>query len=61
MISKSTYKFCEVNDSEEVTETSYETNDLNTRHLEANDTQAVSKVFYTCIRHGSYKGARLKK
>ena len=30
MISKSTYKFCKVNDSEEATKSSYEMNDLNT-------------------------------
>ena len=61
MISKSNYKFCKVNDSEEATKPSNEINDLNTWSLEADDTQAVGKVFYTCIRHGSYKGARLKK
>ena len=60
MISKSTYKFCKVNDSEEATKPSNEINDLNTWSLEANDTQAVGKIFYTCIRHGSYKGAGLK-
>ena len=61
MISKSTYKLRKVNDSEEATKTSYEINDLNTWSLEADDTQAVGKVFYTCIRHGSYKGKGLKK
>ena len=50
-----------MNDSEEATKTSYEINDLNTWSLEADDTQAVGKVFYTCIRHGSYKGKGLKK
>ena len=55
MISKSTYKFYKVNDSEEATKTSYEINDLNTWSLEAHDTQAVGKIFYTCIWHGSYK------
>ena len=43
------------------TKTSYEINDLNTWYLEANDTPAVGKVFYTCIWHWSYKGAGLKK
>ena len=61
MISKSTYKFCKLNDSEEATKSSYEMNDLNTWSLEADDTPAVGKVFYTCIWHGSYKGAGLKK
>ena len=61
MISKSTYKFCKVNNSEEATKPSNEINDLNTWSLEANDTQAVGKVFYTCIWHGSYKGEGLKK
>ena len=49
-----------MNDSEEATKPSNEINDLNTWSLEANDTKAVGKIFYTCIRHGSYKGAGLK-
>lgn len=60
MISKSTYKFCKVNNSEEATKPSNEINDLNTWSLEADDTPAFGKVFYTCIWHGSYKGAGLK-
>ena len=61
MISKSTYKFCKVNNSEEATKPSNEINDLTTWSLEADDTPAFGKVFYKCIWHGFYKGARLKK
>ena len=49
-----------MNNSEEATKPSNEINDLNTWSLEADDTPAFGKVFYTCIWHGSYKGAGLK-